>query len=464
MHEPHVRTAQGEIKGAFVDGIWKFQGVPYARTTAGKNRFCPPQAVTPWEGVRDATHRAPIAPQGPSDLEATMGVERHPYSEECLTLTINTPALDGRLPVAVWFHGGANISGAGNLDWYDGAALARRGNIVVVGVNFRLAAFGVLYHPQVNTENLSILDQIAALRWVQENIAAFGGDPGRVTVFGQSAGANAIVHMMALPQTEGLFQSAILESPSIGRANHVPEDAVRIAGCLMGHLGVDPKDPDVKGKMQAASIESILAATDACFADMGREFGGMLFKPVKPEWNTPEATAEAAAREAVRRHLNIVIGTTADEMHAFVQPTDDRQELAVRVAQFERYDKPDDLFARLAAQGGCPVWKYHFEWRAPDSKFAACHTIELPFVFGTLKAWEDSPMLGTAAVADKERLTDTMQSYWCRFFTSGAMDEALWPRFSSQRPMHKIFDNVDNGCREIVFEKPDENSPKGRQS
>lgn len=454
MQEPCVHTAFGDLKGSLCNGILKFQGVPYARTTAGIHRFCAPQPPDAWSGVRDATRRGPIAPQGPSDLEATMGVERHPYGEDCLTLTINTPTLDASLPVAVWFHGGANISGAGSLDWYDGEHLARRGNIVVVGVNFRLAATGFLYHPGLNTENLSILDQVAALRWVQQNIAAFGGDPRRVRLFGQSAGGNAIVHMMSLPETEGLFEGVILESPSIGRGNHLPEDAVRIAECHMRHLGIDPADAELKKKMQAVPIAKVLEATDACFAEMGHEFAGMLFKPVRGEWHTPEATAEAAAREAVRRRLCIVIGTTAEEMHAFVQPKSETEELAVRRAQFERYDRPDDLFARLAAAGGCPVWKYHFEWRAPDSKFDACHTIELPFVFGTLRAWENSPMLGSASMTEKQRLCEQMQSHWCRFFSTGAMNEDEWPRFDCNAPVHKIFDNRDNGCREIVFDEP----------
>ena len=299
--QPIARTRFGLVRGFTHNGIEKFFGLPYCLPPTGSRRFEPPAPLTAWEGVLEATHHSPMCPQGPSDLEAVMGELHRPYGEDSLTLTINTPSTEGHYPVAVWFHGGANISGAGNLDWYDGEELARRGNLVVVGVNFRLAALGFLYHPAVNTENLSILDQIEALRWIQENIVAFGGDPKRVTVFGQSAGGNAIVHMMGLKETEGLFQAAILESPSIGRANHTRADAMRIAECLFKHLGLDPKDPELKAKIQAKGVDEILKATDECFAEMGREFGGMLFKPVKEEWRTPEATAKAAAQEAVRR-------------------------------------------------------------------------------------------------------------------------------------------------------------------
>lgn len=453
--QPIARTRFGLVRGFTHNGIEKFFGVPYCLPPTGSRRFEPPAPLTAWEGVLQATHHSPMCPQGPSDLEAVMGELHRPYGEDSLTLTINTPSTEGHYPVAVWFHGGANISGAGNLDWYDGEELSRRGHLVVVGVNFRLAALGFLYHPAVNTENLSILDQIEALRWIQENIAAFGGDPKRVTVFGQSAGGNAIVHMMGLKETEGLFQAAILESPSIGRANHTRADAMRIAECHFKHLGLDPKDPELKAKIQAKGVDEILKATDACFAEMGREFGGMLFKPVKEEWRTPEATAKAAAQEAVRRGLHVVIGTTSDEMHAFVQPENEAEEKAIRTGQFERYDYPDDLFARLMARGHGKIWKYHFEWKAPKSKFDSCHTIELPFVFGTLAAWEGSPMLAGADRGEMQKLADTMQTYWCRFFNTGDFDASLWPAFDEQKAMHKIFDNGENSCRPITFAKPE---------
>ena len=130
-------------------------------------------------------------------------------------MTVHSPKLGGKLPVAAWFHGGANVSGAGSLDWYNVENLARQWSMVVVGVNFRLGALGFLVHPALNEDNLSILDQVASLRWVHENIQAFWGDPGNVTVFGQSAGATAIIHMLSLPSTEGLFHRVILQRPSM---------------------------------------------------------------------------------------------------------------------------------------------------------------------------------------------------------------------------------------------------------
>ena len=459
-----VETRLGKIQGFRRGDVFSFFGVPYAKPPVGESRFAAPQPLTPSTDVLDATQHGFIAPQGPSDLDATMGSFVRHCGEDCLTLTINVPVdvdeAAEKLPVAVWFHGGANMSGAGSLDWYDGAVLASRGRMVVVGVNFRLAALGFLWHPALNTENRSILDQIAALRWIQENIAAFGGDANNVTVFGQSAGGNAIAHMTALPETEGLFQKIILESPSIGRGNHLAADAERIAECVFRHLGLNAAQADFKAQILAKTTDEILAATDAAYAELGAEFGGMLFKPVKDEWHTPEATAESAAKEAARRGLRVMIGTTADEMFAFVRPKTPEEEKRIRRAQFERYDLPDDTFARVAAAGGALVWKYRFDWCTPkaQSPFGACHTIELPFVFGTLDAWKDSPMLAGADRREMEKLSDVMIEHWCRFANKGDFEADDWPRFTCDRPVHKIFDNQENGCQLIDVRNSDENT------
>ena len=175
-----------------------------------------------------------MPPQKPSDLDIPMGLMHLEQSEDCLTLSVSTPDTEGKLPVAVWLHGGANCYGGGDVEWYDGALLASKGNLVCVNLNFRLGVFGFLQYPGVNDKNLCIEDQILALRWIQRNISRFGGDPDRVTVFGQSAGANSIFHMLARDDTDGLFSQAILESPSIGRGNHLQGDAFSVWGkrCL----------------------------------------------------------------------------------------------------------------------------------------------------------------------------------------------------------------------------------------
>ena len=323
MSCPEVMTQTGLVRGLEQNGVFKFRGIPYCKPTTGEGRFKPAEPAQPWQGVLDCTKETPIAPQGPSDLEGPMGPLHRRYDEDCLTLEISTPNVNEKLPVAVWFHGGANVSGAGNLDWYDGAQLARVGHMVVVGVNFRIAALGFLVHPALNTDNLSIMDQVESLRWVQKNIRAFGGDPDNVTVFGQSAGGNAIVHMMGLKETDGLFQKAILESPSIGRGNHTMEDAVTVSESIFKHLGLTADDPKLGEKIRAKSVDEILAATDACFKqDCGAKYAGMIFRPVKDAWYTTEQTIEAAVEGAARKKLRIVIGTTADEVHAFTLARD----------------------------------------------------------------------------------------------------------------------------------------------
>ena len=247
MNHCEVTTKHGSLRVEGRKGVPTFRGIPYAKPPVGELRFAPPQPPHPWNGVREAVERAPIAPQ----------------SEDCLTLTVNPPDAGASLPVAVWFHGGANVCGGGGLKWYDGGLLAHRWNLVTVNVNFRLGALGFMMYPGINEENLSILDQIAALRWVQENIGDFGGDPDRVTVFGQSAGANAIIHMMSLPETEGLFHRVILQSPSIGRANHTHADACLIGAEVLGLPGIDTAKSagETAALARAKTPEEILEAS-----------------------------------------------------------------------------------------------------------------------------------------------------------------------------------------------------------
>jgi para-nitrobenzyl esterase len=179
----------------------------------GELRFAPPEAVAPWRETRDATRDGPIPPQGRSRLAHVMGDFERAQSEDCLTLNIWTPAADGkRRPVMVWIHGGAFSSGAGSLPWYSGERFAQNGDVVVVSINYRLGALGFLCLPGVSPGNLGLLDQIAALKFVRDHIAAFGGDPDNVTVVGQSAGAGSIAILMTMPLAKGLFRRASLQS------------------------------------------------------------------------------------------------------------------------------------------------------------------------------------------------------------------------------------------------------------
>jgi len=234
-----VKTCSGEVRGSVADGVSVFKGIPYAAPPFGANRLRPPQPVAPWSGVRDALAYGPKSPQPPypPQVKSLLPPELTSSGEDCLTLNIWSPDLgSASRPVMVWIAGGMfEYHGTGASSWYDGRRFARDG-VVCVTINYRVGAEGFLYLDEGNA-NRGLLDQIAALAWVQENIAAFGGDPGNVTIFGESAGAMSVGTLLAMPRAAGLFQRAIAES---GAAHHVTSaaSAQRISQYLAEKLGV----------------------------------------------------------------------------------------------------------------------------------------------------------------------------------------------------------------------------------
>lgn len=446
-----VRTEEGEVRGTLCGEILQFHGIPYAKPPVGVRRFCLPEKMEPWEGVCDAVRRGAIAPQRASDLDLPMGPVLFPRSEDCLTLSVSTPSLDEKLPVAVWFHGGANCYGGGDLEWYDGRRLAKKGRLVVVNVNFRLGPFGFFQYPGISEHTLSVEDQMLALRWIQKNIRVFGGDPEKVTLFGQSAGANAIVHILSRPDSAGLFGQIILESPSLGRGHHLQEDAFEVGRSLVRNLGIESEETEaVKEKLKACSADEILDAAERIDAELLEKHQGMVFKPVMDAWHTPEETIKVAVKSAAERKTRIVIGTAKEEMLAFFTGRDEETMKKAAKIQKLRYDLPAQRFTRLAAQKGCRVWKYRFDWKAPKSRFGACHCLELPFVFGNLEAW-DAPMLDGASEEEMEKLTSAMQEAWCGFFRYEDPDEHVWPKYTEDLCRIKCFDNEKNP----VIHEPD---------
>ena len=310
-----VRTKAGELRGARENGIAVFRGVPYAAAPVGELRFAPPQPVPAWQGVRDATKDGPIAPQGRSRLAHVMGDFERPQSEDCLTLNIWTPAPDSKKrPVLVWIHGGAFASGAGSLPWYSGERFAANGDVVVVSINYRLGALGFLCLPGVSDGNLGLLDQVAALRFVRDNIAAFGGDPDNVTVVGQSAGAASIAILMTMPQADGLFRRAILQSTPFGRMSRTLEDSHRIGRRLLEVLGLKP---DEAGQLKSlpfarfVTAQGEVARLEKKFADALAPFWPVIDGKVYPGEVAPALKAGAGAE------IDTMIGTTREEMAAF---------------------------------------------------------------------------------------------------------------------------------------------------
>ena len=457
MDAPVAHTPLGDLRGVDSGGVIAFRAVPFAEPPIGERRFAAAEPVRPWRGLREAREHGPIAPQLPSRLRVAMGDFARPQSEDCLTLTLSTPAVDAnRRPVLVWLHGGAWVTGAGSLDWYDGAALAREGDIVCVCVNYRLGALGWLHRPGIVDADAGISDMVTALAWVRDNIAAFGGDPNCVTVMGQSAGATSIARLLMLPEARALFHRAIMQSGGYGRGAYTSAMASERADQFLQLLGIDPQAGDALARLRAVEVPRLLAAqTELAQRNARFAYPGAMFMPVFPAaMNLPEMLS-AVAEGADGKPL--LIGATADEVHAFfaADPAlqDPPREAVVRrfggeqaLARYrarrpgagamdvladlvtdETFLRPAMELAGTVARRGGTAYGYVFDWAAPASRFRACHCIELPFVFGTFDAWADAPMLAGGDRKQMADLSEAMRQAWIAFVRTGE-PASSWPR------------------------------------
>ncbi|HEX9259277.1 MAG TPA: carboxylesterase family protein, partial [Acidimicrobiales bacterium] len=259
-----VSTASGTVRGSDVAGVTRFLGIPYARA----GRFEQPGPVEPWTGELDANAPPPQAPQMPGLIEQFMGTADLAQDERCQNLNVWTPGCDGaKRPVLVWVHGGAFIAGSAASAWYDGEAFARNKDVVVVSVNYRLGLLGFTHLSDRGGErfagsgNLGLLDQVAALRWVREHAAAFGGDPDNVTIFGESAGGASVLALMAAPGAKGLFHRAIAQSPGFTQLR-TRERADEAAGQVLGELGLAPTELD---RLLELPVQTLLDAQQSMF-------------------------------------------------------------------------------------------------------------------------------------------------------------------------------------------------------
>jgi para-nitrobenzyl esterase len=473
-----VVTRSGPLRGTRVDGIGVFRGIPYAAAPVGPLRFAPPQPVAAWPDIRDTIQDGPIAPQGRSRLAHVMGDFERPQSEDCLTLTVWTPAADSaKRPVLVWIHGGAFSSGAGSLPWYSGEQFAAQDGMVVVAINYRLGALGFLCLPGISDGNFGLLDQIAALRFVRENIAAFGGDPDNITVVGQSAGAASIAILLTMPEAQGLFRRAIMQSTPFGRMSRTSEDAHRIGRCLLEVLGLDPNERDKVMALPAAhfvTAQSEVARREKRFADAQAPFGPAIDGKAYPR------DARIALEAGAGSDVDVMIGTTREEMAAFycIDPEiDAAPESAVEnvfVSMFKSGYRPyydefrgmraaktngallgdlmsDAMFrigslrmAEWRADQERPVYLYQFDWQSPGG-FEACHCLEIPFVFDNFVHWLDAPMLKGADPEDIKGLAAAMHSAWAAFAHTGKPDHPqlpAWPSYNRNDRMTMRFDST----------------------
>jgi len=402
----------GTLTGVREGGVCRYSAIPYAQAPIGNLRFAPP-APAAWRGEFDATRPGAVSPQLPSRLRGAMGDFTAEQSEDCLNLTVSTPAADSkRRPVVVWLHGGAWQSGGGALDWYDGARLAQRGDVVVVAVNYRLAALGWLYVPG-QAANAGLLDQEAAIDWVLDNIHDLGGDPEKITVMGQSAGASSICAMLA---RQPRFSRAILQSAALGRGFRTAQQADTLGKAFLQAAGADSLDDARK-----LPVEALLAAQrapDVVEALRAEGSSRSLFTPVLDGDILPHDIAPALLKASGR--ADVLVCYTRDEMAAFPDHGTDAasQELGDSV-----FGAPSRLWARQAAAQGRDAWLARFDV-APTDRFGACHCIELPFVFDTLDAFADAPMLAGLPPAQGEQLARRTQAAWIAFIRGDAPD---WP-------------------------------------
>jgi para-nitrobenzyl esterase len=406
----------GKVIGTREHGVCRFSAIPYGQAPVDDLRWRAPVPAQ-WTGRLDATRSGPVAPQLPSRLRSAMGDFDAAQSEGCLHLTVWTPAADGRRrPVVVWLHGGAWQSGGAALDWYSGAQLAAQGDIVVVSPNYRLAALGWLFVPDM-VANLGLLDQEAAIDWVAEHIESFGGDPAKITVMGQSAGAVSIACLLTRTPR---FNRAIMQSASLGRGFRSVEQAHRLGRILLQAAGARDLE-----EARALPYEALLRAQQAPEVNEGLSAEGghrSLFALVADGEVLPQ-DLQSALRVAAGR-ADVLIGYTGDEMKAFPNaPTDE----AGRRVGDEIFGAPSRQWAQDAAARERAAWVFKFD-HAPSEAFGACHCIELPFVFGTLNRFRDAPMLHGLRLQDAQRLTREIQAAWIAFIRGGSPGWDVSPR------------------------------------
>lgn len=454
-----VKTRYGAVRGDLADSIYTFKGIPYAAPPFGVHRLLPPQPVEPWGGVRDALSYGPKSPQPlyPPELAVILPPEVGGQGEDCLTLNIWSPGLgSARHPVMVWIPGGVyGYHGTGASPWYNGSRFARDG-IVLVSINYRVGIDGFLYLGERNA-NRGLLDQIAALKWVRENIAAFGGDPDNVTIFGESAGAMSVGTLLAMPLAQGLFRRAIAQS---GAAHNVisVETARRVSRCLAEKLGV----PATIEAISAVAMERLLATQTELEVDLsmrpdpdrwGREvaLSMMPWQPVVDGDSIPNRPIDRIAAGA-GAGVDLMVGTNTDENRLFLVSVGAIDQVTPEVlpGTAAAYGLPveaaltayraalpgasaGDLLAatqtdfawripaiRLAdahATSSAGTYMYEFAWRSPQYNgcLGACHTLEIPFVFDTLG--ERTEVLWGAH--PPQQLADTMHAAWVAFAING---------------------------------------------
>ncbi|MFJ9786310.1 carboxylesterase/lipase family protein [Amycolatopsis sp. NPDC101161] len=442
-----VEIAAGALRGSARDGVRTFLGVPYAEPPVGELRFRAPRPVSPWTGERDATKWAPRAPQPELTGRGFTG------DEDCLYLNVYAPEPPGSYPVLVWIHGGGGVMGAPHQ--FDASAYARRG-VVVVTIAYRLGVLGMLHLPGVADSNLSLRDQVAALEWVRDNIGAFGGDPGRVTLAGQSNGGRTVGTLLAVPATRELVHQAIVQSGTgVGSVVHTPAEGAAVAEAVLRELDASPEDlPDLP-------VTRILEAQQRVSAVSGTK---VTYRVVVGDELLPRPPLEGV------REVPLLIGTTADEEDLFSWLQSGGAKLlgvgstmldasAVEKAA-EAYndllDWPEDQIRNRALTAGdwwIPAirfaerqpnaWMYRLDWRiAPRGRgLGAVHGLDLPLMFDDIRNrnWRFLFAGRTFPAERMQAVATEMFEAWVRFIATG---DPGWPRYTTADRVTRLFDDV----------------------
>ena len=490
--DPMVTVDQGKMRGAEKDGVISFKGIPYAAAPFGSHRFAAPAPAPSWEGVRDAIEYGPTAPAPPYPSPLDLLLQEPVIAgEECLNLNVWTPATDGaRRPVLVWIHGGGFVNGSGAVSTYDGTRFARDG-LVCVTINYRLGAEGFLLLDDAPA-NRGLLDQVAALEWVRDNIAAFGGDPDAVTIAGESAGAMSVTTLLSMPAAAGLFRRAI---PQSGGGHHVisSETAKKVTAAMAETLGVAPTvegfgsvAPEAMVAAQSAVGAAIAATPDpAVWGEITSNL--MPFEPAIDGTVVPARPIDRLA-DGVAADVDVLIGSNTDEYTLFFVPNGivdfiddtmlsgalamvgaDPAEVGASYREVHPDATPGELMvaamtdwffkipalrvaeARLAH--GADTHVYEFGWRSPqfDGRLGACHALEVAFVFDNIDDPAGVPLAGSSP---PQSLADDMHAAWVSFVTSG---DPGWAPYGTDRTVHLYAENsqtVNDPCGEqrLVWE------------